>query len=117
MKTFNDRLQHILSEQNFYFERGKTHDVSFRLEMLERLYEGIKTYESDLTDALFQDLGKSEAESYMTEIGIVLTSIRYVKKHLKGWAKKQEVETPLYLQPAKSYVQRMPYGVTLIVGD
>ena len=116
MTSFNERLQQVLKEQTIYFERGETHEVSFRLEMLTRLYESVNTYEEALTEALYQDLGKSAAESYMTEIGIVLSSIRYVKKHLTEWTKKETVETPLYLQPAKSYVQRMPYGVSLIVG-
>ena len=37
---------------------------------LSRLKQAIQKYESELTQALYQDLGKSEFESYTTEIDL-----------------------------------------------
>ena len=36
-------------------------------------------------------------------------------KHLDSWMKPEPIKTPLHFQPAKSYIVREPYGVTLII--
>ncbi|MBP5246722.1 MAG: aldehyde dehydrogenase family protein [Fibrobacter sp.] len=98
-----------------FFETGKTLDVDFRLQMLESLYAWIQTHQSEIEKALFQDLSKSGFEAFMTEIGIALSEISHVKKHLKKWVQKEKVKTPISLFPAKSYKLYRPYGPVLIL--
>ena len=69
-----------------------------------------------LLEALHKDLHKSPFESYVTEIGFVLSSITHMIKHLEGWMEDEMVKTPVHLQPAKSFIVHEPYGSVLIIG-
>ncbi|HDI0886045.1 TPA: aldehyde dehydrogenase [Staphylococcus aureus] len=107
-------------EQKFYdskafFNTQQTKDISFRKEQLKKLSKAIKSYESDILEALYTDLGKNKVEAYATEIGITLKSIKNARKELKNWTKTKNVDTPLYLFPTKSYIQKEPYGTVLII--
>lgn len=108
-------IQALLINQRKYFESLKEKDVSFRLEMLDKLKSAIIQNESKIYEALRKDLGKSEFESYMTEIGMVLEEISYTKKHLKKWVKEKKVKTPLAQFYSSSFVKPSPYGVVLII--
>ncbi|HDH6160360.1 TPA: aldehyde dehydrogenase [Staphylococcus aureus] len=107
-------------EQKFYdskafFNTQQTKDISFRKEQLKKLSKAIKSYESDILEALYTDLGKNKVEAYATEIGITLKSIKNTRKELKNWTKTKNVDTPLYLFPTKSYIKKEPYGTVLII--
>lgn len=75
----------------------------------------LQTKEALLRDALLQDLNKSGLESYMCEIGLVLDELNYTIRNLSKWAKPKHVPTPLAQFPARSFILREPYGVTLII--
>ncbi len=106
----------ILTEkQRDFFKSGTTLPVSFRKEMLSKLYSAIKENESEICNALEKDLGKSSFEGFMCEIGLVLSEITYMKKNLKSFTKKRRVKTPLAQFPSKSYKIAVPYGNTLIM--
>ena len=66
-------------------------------------------------DALQADLGKSTAESYMCEVGIVLSEISFMLKHVRSYARENRVRTPLAQYVSRSYVKPSPYGVVLIM--
>lgn len=107
-------------EQKFYdskafFNTQQTKDISFRKEQLKKLSKAIKSYESDILETLYTDLGKNKVEAYATEIGITLKSIKNARKELKNWTKTKNVDTPLYLFPTKSYIKKEPYGTVLII--
>lgn len=107
-------------EQKFYdskafFNTQQTKAISFRKEQLKKLSKAIKSYESDILEALYTDLGKNKVEAYATEIGITLKSIKNARKELKNWTKTKNVDTPLYLFPTKSYIKKEPYGTVLII--
>lgn len=108
-------VEKLITIQRDYFYSGMTRSTDFRKKQLEKLAYSIKKYEKDVIKALNLDLGKSEFESYTNEVGIVLSSIRFMLKQLDEWVKPEEVKTPLSLQPAKSFIIREPYGVTLII--
>ncbi|HCX1668263.1 TPA: aldehyde dehydrogenase, partial [Staphylococcus aureus] len=98
-----------------FFNTQQTKDISFRKEQLKKLSKAIKSYESDILEALYTDLGKNKVEAYATEIGITLKSIKNARKELKNWTKTKNVDTPLYLFPTKSYIKKEPYGTVLII--
>ncbi|MCR5028131.1 MAG: aldehyde dehydrogenase family protein [Fibrobacter sp.] len=105
----------LLEKALAVFESGKLLDVEYRMLKLSSLYAWIQAHELEIEKALFADLAKSDHEAFMTEIGIALSEISYVKKHLKKWVRKQPVKTPLSLFPAKSYKLYRPYGPVLIL--
>ena len=108
-------IQIILEKQRKYFATGQTIPVSYRLEMLKKLKESIIKHESDLNEALQKDLGKSRMESYMCEVGLTLSELTWMQKHLKGLAKEKRVPTPLAQFAARSFQSPAPYGTVLIM--
>ncbi len=62
-----------------------------------------------------KDLGKSEYEGFMCEIGLVLGEISYMIRHTKRFAAKKYVYTPIPQFAAVSYKKPSPYGNTLIM--
>ena len=95
---------------------NKTKNLKFRKQQLKLLSKNIKNHENELLDALYKDLGKSKVEAYATEIGMLLKSIKLMRKELKNWSKTKQTDTPLYLFPTKSYIKKEPYGTVLIIG-
>ncbi|MBM0775202.1 aldehyde dehydrogenase [Staphylococcus epidermidis] len=99
-----------------FFYTHKTKNLKFRKQQLKLLSKNIKNHENELLDALYKDLGKSKVEAYATEIGMLLKSIKLMRKELKNWSKTKQTDTPLYLFPTKSYIKKEPYGTVLIIG-
>ncbi len=90
-------------------------EVFIRKKRLEDLRKVILKYESEISMALKQDLGKSTFESYTTEIGFILEEIGHTLKHLEEWVKVKKVKTPLTLFPGRSSIHAEPYGVVMII--
>ena len=99
-----------------YFSTGATRDYSFRKQQLQRLKEALYAHEQDLYDALYKDLKKNKEESWVTELGFVMTELNNAIKKLKGWMKPERVATNLLNQPGKSYILYEPLGVVLVIG-
>ena len=108
-------IDEILKKQKSFFESGATIPVKFRIEMLKKLYQTVKKYEKEITEALTKDLGKSKFEGFMCEAGFVLTEISYMIKHTKKFAKRKRVRTPLAQFASSSYKKATPYGNVLIM--
>ena len=108
-------IKELKEKQEVYFKSGRTLDVKFRRETLKRLYGYIKTHESEISAALYSDLGKSADEAYMCEIGMALAEIRHMIKNLKKYSNPRKVKSPLAQFPSKSYVLPCPYGNTLVM--
>lgn len=87
-----------------------------RLVTLRSLQKAIEiTYRSRILEALQKDLGKPKVEAEMTEIYQIIGDIKYVKKNLRQWMRKQKVSTPLSLLGSSSYFIYEPKGVCLIM--
>ena len=108
-------IRALLERQRAYYATGATLPVSFRTAQLKKLYESIKTHESEIAEALKADLGKSGYESFMSEVGMVLSEISHLMRHTKRYAKRRRVPTPLAQFHSASFVQPTPYGCTLIM--
>lgn len=109
------QIADVLEAQRAYFGTGATLNVKMRRAHLVKLKETIKKYEKDIADALYQDLGKSREESYMCEIGLVLSELSYLIKHINKFAKPQKKRTPLAQFASKSCSIPSPYGNVLVM--
>ena len=109
------KSKEIVEAQRTYYMEGKTRALSARIDALSRLEQSILTYEQELYQALRSDLGKSRAESYMCEVGLTLSELRYVRRHVKSWSRNRRVHTPLAQFHAASFTVQEPYGVVLIM--
>lgn len=105
----------ILNSQRDFFRNGNTLSPVFRIEMLYRLKKAVKANETRIIEALHKDLGKGEFESYMCEVGMVLSELSYMIDNTEKFMKKQKVKTPLAQFKAKSYRLPSPYGNVLIM--
>ena len=105
----------LVEQQRLYFLQDKTRDVATRIAYLQRFKEVILQRQMEISDALRVDLNKGSNEAFLTEIGVVLSELSHMIRHLPKWTKTQRVKTPLLLFLAKSYVVPEPYGVTLIL--
>ncbi len=105
----------ILNTQRAYFQSGATRSLAFRRDMLSRLYKAIKMSEKEILTALTADLGKSSYEGFMCEVGLALSEISHMKRHLAAYAKPMRVPTPLTHFPARSYRLPCPRGNVLIM--
>lgn len=110
-----EKIEEIKAKQKAYFSEGRTLSYESRIEALGKLYSAIEKYSDELRDALMSDLGKSTAESDMCEIGLTLSEITYLRKHLKGWMREKRVRTPLAQFASRSFTRALPYGNTLIM--
>ena len=109
------QIDDILQLQRDFYDNGATIPVSFREKQLKKLYQAVQKYRPQIEEALKKDLGKSSYESFMCEIGLVLSEISYMMRHVKKFSKRKTVYTPLAQFASHSYVQPVPYGNTLIM--
>jgi aldehyde dehydrogenase (NAD+) len=98
-----------------FYNSGATRPVSFRKEQLKKLRQVILKYEQALYDALHADLKKTPEESWVTEVGFVVSEINNALKHLNGWTRPEQVSTNLLNIPSASRIMKEPLGVVLII--
>ena len=98
------------------FSSGITRDQRFRKEQLKKLKGSILKHEKDLYDALYADLKKSPEESWVTEIGLVISELNVATRNLHIWMQPEHVETNLMNLPSSSQIISEPLGVVLIIG-
>ena len=108
-------IRTILRRQREYFATGATLSREFRAKQLGKLKASLQCHETELNDALRQDLGKSRMESYMCEIGLTLSELTWMQKHLRGLMQEKRVPTPLSQFAARSFRSPSPYGTVLIM--
>jgi len=108
-------IEQTVEAQRKFFSSGRTFDIKFRFEALDKLKNAIKTHEPELLEAIKKDLGKSASESYMCEVGLTLAEITHFRKHLRSWSRTRRKFTPITNFHAKSMIVQEPYGVVLIM--
>jgi aldehyde dehydrogenase (NAD+) len=103
-----------VQRQRAYFQSGATRPLEFRRVQLEKLSTALDRSESVLLAALHADLGKSPGQGYASELGLVQAEIRHALRNLRRWNKPRRCRTPLFVFPARSWIQPEPFGVAMI---
>ncbi|MEW6992045.1 aldehyde dehydrogenase family protein [Colwelliaceae bacterium 6441] len=93
-----------------------THDISWRKKQLLQISKLVSENEKLWLAALQSDLAKPTLEAWITEVSSITADVKHVIKHLKKWAKKRRVSTPIIAQPGHSYIKPEPLGTILIIG-
>ena len=108
-------MNEILERQRAFFKTGKTLPYAFRKESLLKLRDTLLENREKIEDALHADLNKERTESYMTELGLVLSDISHQIRHLRKNMKRQRAKTPLAQFKGTSFRLAHPYGNVLII--
>ena len=111
----NQLILEKIDNQRKFLDENPMLDYKKRIEALKLLYKNIKLMSVDIYDALKKDLNKSETETYMVEIGMVLNEISYMIKHIRSFSRPKRVATPLAQFHSKSYKMPCAYGMVLII--
>jgi len=109
-------IQEIYSKQKAFFNTNKTKDVNFRIEQLKKFKKILKDNEQALFTAIYEDFGKSEFETYVSELSLIYHEINSFIKNTKRWSKRIKTSTGFANFPAKSYIIPEPLGTTLVIG-
>ncbi|MBC1239010.1 aldehyde dehydrogenase [Nostoc sp. 2RC] len=114
MTTELSNIGKIIQNQREFFQTGKTKDINFRIEQLQKLKQGIIEHTQEIIEALEADLHKPVVETYLTEIAVV-KEIDYAIKHIKTWAKPKKAPVSLDFFSYSARIYPEPLGVILII--
>ena len=106
-------IKSIYDSQKQFLKSKETLSIKYRKQSLKKLFSTINKYENDIYDALMIDLGKSNYETYLSEILFVKKEIKTMIKNLNYWAKPKRISGSIYNFPSKDYVIPEPYGCVL----
>lgn len=109
-------MEKTIIKQHQFFDTGKTREVSFRKEQLQKLKALLEDNEDQIFQALKADFRKPAFETYGTELLVTYQEIDHLTANLKKWARPQKVKGSLLNFPSKNYVHAQPYGVSLVIG-
>ena len=109
----DNTLKSIINNQIDYFNSRKTLNINFRIQLLKSLKKEIELNEKKIENALNKDLGKSNGESYLTEIWFVYSEIKIALKNIKKWVKRKPIRSSLLNFPSSDFIVPEPYGNTL----
>ncbi len=109
-------LRQLFDNQYAASRRDVDVPLGVRRDRLLRMKALIEDNSAALAQAVQADFGVRSAQ--LTEVAdlLVLRSLMsHTLKHLAGWVKPVKVSTPIYLQPARAFLQRQPLGVVGVV--
>ncbi|CAA7387053.1 aldehyde dehydrogenase [Chryseobacterium fistulae] len=110
------QIQNILQAQKEFSKTLNPLNIQFRKTNLEKLRELIINNQDFLCEAIYKDFGKSNFDTFTTEISFVLNDIEYYLKNLKSLSKPQKVKTNLSNQLGNSKIYSEPLGCILVIG-
>ena len=71
--------------------------------------------EERFTAALRSDLGKSDIEAYVTEVGFTISEVDEALRNLGSWMKPEKAKLPLKFRPGAARIIPQPLGMVLII--
>ena len=111
-----DEIREIVAAQRRFFRTGETLPVKWRIQQLKRLKAAVIAHADEFTAALAEDLGRSEAEAYLCDVGPIIVEINEMISGLRRWSRPEWHFSGLMCFPSLvTKVYKMPYGVSLVI--
>ncbi len=111
-----DEIREIVAAQRRFFRTGETLPVKWRIQQLKRLKAAVIAHADEFTAALAEDLGRSEVEAYLCDVGPIIVEINEMISGLRRWARPEWHFSGLMCFPSiVTKVYKMPYGVSLVI--
>lgn len=109
-------IQQIVAAQRLFFRTGETLPVEWRKQQLKKLKAAVIEHADEFAAALAEDLGRSEVEAYLCDVGPIIVEINEMLSGLRRWARPERHFSGLMCFPSLiTKVYKMPYGVTLVI--
>ncbi|MCQ2752844.1 MAG: aldehyde dehydrogenase family protein [Bacilli bacterium] len=116
MEWSKESVHALVTKQREYFLTGKTLSIAFRKAQLLKLKNMLIKYQSEIEQALHEDLGRCDTEAYLCDIGPVILELNETIRGLKKWARPERLRSGIACFPSTmTKIYKMPYGVSLIV--
>ncbi len=111
-----ERIRQIVAAQRRFFRTGETLPVKWRIQQLKRLKAAVIAHADEFTAALAEDLGRSEVEAYLCDVGPIIVEINEMISGLRRWSRPEWHFSGLMCFPSLvTKVYKMPYGVSLVI--
>ena len=111
-----DVIREIVATQRRYFRTGVTLPVRWRIKQLKKLKAAVLAHEKEFEDALAEDLGRSQVEAYLCDIGPIITEVNEMIHGLRRWSRPECHFSGFMCFPSMvTKVYKMPYGVSLVI--
>ena len=108
-------IKSIFYSQKEFFNEEATLPINFRMVNLIKLKKELLKNENEIYTALYEDLGKSKEDAFISEFSHCLNEINYFIKNLRSLSKPKKVKTSFINFKSKAYIYKKPYGVCLII--
>ena len=110
------QIRDIVAAQRRFFRTGETLPVAWRIKQLKRLKAAVIAHQQEFIDALAADLGRSEVEAYLCDVGPIIVEINEMISGLRRWSRPERHWSGLMCFPSLvTKVYKMPYGVSLVI--
>ena len=111
-----DTIREIVEKQRRFFRTGETLPIGWRIKQLKRLKAEVIAHKKEFIAALEEDLGRSEVEAYLCDIGPIIVEINEMIAGLRRWSRPEIHFSGLMCFPSIiTKVYKMPYGVSLVI--
>ena len=110
------QIREIVAAQRRFFRTGQTLPVKWRIQQLKRLKAAVIAHADEFAAALAEDLGRSEVEAYLCDVGPIIVEINEMISGLRRWSRPEWHFSGLMCFPSiVTKVYKMPYGVSLVI--
>jgi len=114
--TSSEEVQRLFKAQHAASRAQPDAPVAVRRERLLRLRSLLDQHAPTLAAAVQADFGmRSPRLTEVADFFLLRAQLASTLKHLARWCRPQKDRTPLYLQPARAWVQRQPLGVIGVI--
>jgi len=114
-KITKDQIKSIIKNQNNYFSSGNTKTYEFRISQLKIIKEMLINNQDEIIKMIQLDLKRPTFEIYTADYMVLIKEINFIIKNLKKWMKNKKIKKPLLFFKSTTYVESLPYGVSLLV--
>ncbi|KAK4608383.1 hypothetical protein RGQ29_001979 [Quercus rubra] len=116
METLRE-FERDLGEMREYYSQGKTREASWRKSQLKGLLNLLKEKEGDILNALMQDLGKHQVETFRDEIGTLIKTLNLALESLGEWMSGRKAKLPQIALLTSAEIVPEPLGLVLIISS
>ena len=99
------------------FQSGKSKTLQWRIEQLRAINTILVKHETELSEAVYADLGKCHRETYIFELLQLKNDLALFSKKLKGWMEPESASGQgVFTLFDSCQLRREPYGLVLVIG-